>query len=86
MTVVITIVNVLFQFLTLLVFVHVLLGYFLSPYHPILRATGMVVEPLLKPIRKLIPSMGGLDLSPLVLILLLEVLGSVIVSLLRNLR
>ncbi len=30
-----------------------------------------VTEPLLRPIRRILPPMGGLDLSPLVLILLL---------------
>lgn len=32
-------------------------------------------EPLLRPIRRVLPSMSGLDLSPLVAILLLQVLG-----------
>lgn len=33
----------------------------------VLRVVTALTEPLLKPIRRLIPSVGGLDLSPIVL-------------------
>jgi YggT family protein len=33
------------------------------------QAVTAVTEPLLKPIRRLLPNMGGLDLSPIVLLL-----------------
>jgi len=35
------------------------------------RLTNAVTEPLLSPIRRVLPSLGGIDLSPLVLILLI---------------
>jgi YggT family protein len=38
--------------------------------------TYRVTEPVLRPIRRYLPAMGGLDLSPLVLILLLMFLQS----------
>ena len=40
----------------------------------IVRALDAATEPLLRPIRKFIPSFGGLDISPIVLILLLQAL------------
>jgi YggT family protein len=42
-----------------------------SPVQPILTA---LCEPLLRPIRRLIPAIGGLDLSPLWAIILLQAL------------
>ena len=33
------------------------------------QAIGAVTEPLLKPIRRLMPNLGGLDISPIVLLL-----------------
>jgi YggT family protein len=33
------------------------------------RLTSMITEPLLRPIRSVMPSLGGLDFSPVVLIL-----------------
>jgi YggT family protein len=40
--------------------------------HPVSRLLGQVCEPVLRPIRGVLPPIGGLDLSPLVAILLLQ--------------
>lgn len=40
---------------------------------------GRLTEPLLRPIRNLLPSMGGLDISPLILLLALQFLRTFIV-------
>ena len=40
----------------------------------IARGLDGVTDPLLRPIRRFIPSLGGMDLSPIVLILLLQAL------------
>jgi len=37
-------------------------------------ALGRLLEPLLRPIRQMLPDMGGIDLSPIVIILLLQFL------------
>jgi YggT family protein len=46
-----------------------------NPRNQVVRTVGFglyrLTEPLLRPIRQVLPSMGGLDLSPVVLILLL---------------
>jgi len=41
-------------------------------YHPILMIARSISEPLLAPARRLIPSIGGLDLSPIVTLLFLQ--------------
>jgi len=70
------------QFLWLLVFVSVILSYIMDPYHPVRRGIDNIVEPMLAPIRRFVPPMGGLDFSPLVLILLIQFLARIIVGLL----
>jgi YggT family protein len=44
-----------------------------DPSNPLVRMLVLVTEPVLKPIRKLVPprKLGGLDLSPMIAILLL---------------
>jgi YggT family protein len=74
------------QLLVLLVIVSVILSYFLDPYHPIRRSIDSVVEPMLAPIRRVVPLIGFLDLSPLILIILLQLLSNVLVSFLLSLR
>ncbi len=54
--------------LTLVVFVDVLLAFVLGPFHPARRALDAVVEPMLAPIRRIVPQAGGLDFSPAILI------------------
>ena len=45
---------------------------------PVQHVLNQLTDPLLKPIRRLIPLVGGIDLSPLVALLLLQVLAMVI--------
>ncbi len=61
------------------IFIFVLLSW-LAPdgYSPIGRLLGDLTEPLIRPLRRSLPALGGLDLSPLVAILLLSVLRMVL--------
>ena len=53
----------------------------LAPDHPIASFLHTVTEPLLGPIRQLLPDMGGLDLSPMVLLLAVRLLRGALFSL-----
>jgi YggT family protein len=57
-----------------------------DPYHPVwgplMRITYQATEPLLAPIRRLLPGMSGLDFSPLILLLILGFLRSVLLNML----
>ncbi len=44
--------------------------------HPAVRLLHRLTEPVLAPIRKVLPPMGGIDFSPLVLLIGLRVLAS----------
>ncbi len=46
----------------------------LPPHNPLVRWTALLTEPLLAPIRSILPAMGGLDFSPMVLLILLQIL------------
>jgi YggT family protein len=63
------------RILMMIVLADVIASYFLDPFHSIRRFLDNLVQPLLEPIRRLIPSAGVIDLSPLVLLILLEVIG-----------
>ncbi|HEB50630.1 MAG TPA: YggT family protein [Desulfobulbus sp.] len=55
-----------------------------DPYNPIVRFLVQATEPLLLRIRRVIPAMGGLDLSPMVLILAIVFLQSFLVPTLQQ--
>ena len=76
------VINALSQALVLIVFLSAILSFFMDPYHPVRRGVDNLVQPLLDPIRRIIPPVGGLDFSPLVLILLIQFIARIIIGLL----
>jgi YggT family protein len=75
------IINLLSQLITLLVILHVILSYFMSPFHAVRQAVDSIVEPLLAPIRRIMPQTGMLDFSPLVLIILVQIVARLLIGL-----
>ncbi len=45
-----------------------------DPYNPVVRLVAEITEPVMAPARKILPPMGGLDLSPVVVLLALQFL------------
>ena len=45
-----------------------------NPLNPIVRVLYMITEPVLAPVRRVIPPIGGLDLSPLVVFIGIRIL------------
>lgn len=74
-TFLINLINFLTQAMILVVIVSVILSYFMQPYHPVRRALDTIVEPLLTPIRRFVPLVGMIDFSPLILIILIELVS-----------
>jgi YggT family protein len=52
--------------------------------HPAIQLVAQITEPVMRPVRNLMPSMGGLDLSPIIVFLILNVLQVVIDNLQRG--
>ena len=46
--------------------------------HPLVSLVDSLTEPVLGPIRRTLPPMGGLDFSPMVLLLVLQVFRDVL--------
>jgi YggT family protein len=64
----------------LIVIVSTILSYFVDPYHPVRQGVDNLVRPLLEPIRKIVPPVGMLDFSPLVLIILIQVVSNLLTN------
>lgn len=56
-----------------------------DPYNPIVQFLYQATEPLLRPIRRRIGIMGGLDLSPMILLLVVVFLRGFVVATLYDL-
>jgi YggT family protein len=66
-----TIAWIVFQVLEYAVIIDVFLSYILRPDNVVRRTLDRIIEPLLMPIRKILPSVGGFDFSPVVLVLII---------------
>ena len=66
---------------SLVVFVAVILSWVQVPYNnPVSQFVNTLTEPLLGPIRRALPVMGGLDFSPMVLLIGLQILKGFVAS------
>ena len=78
-----TAILVIRNILELLVIVSVILSYVMDPYHPVRRQVDAIVDPMLMPIRRVVPLIGMLDISPIILIVLIRIVSNLIINLLR---
>ena len=74
MTVVVIFLQTLFRLLNLIILADIVVSFFLSPYHPVRNFLDKIVNPLLSPIRRIMPQTGIFDFSPIILIILLQVI------------
>jgi len=77
--------NIVAQLLSLFslaIFARAILSFFPmrpgSPIAPVAQFLYRITEPVLAPVRRALPSMGGLDLSPLVVILGIQILTGIL--------
>lgn len=78
----INVIQVTATVLSIVILVDVVLSFFMAPYHPLRQTLDSFVEPMLAPIRRIMPRTGMLDFSPLILLILIQVIESVLVQLL----
>ena len=70
MSAIAVVLKLLLGFVNFLVLARVIISWLnADPFNPIVRFVVESTEPLLRPIRKFVPPMGALDLTPMVLLL-----------------
>jgi len=79
-------IGMLANVLIILIFIWVIVSWILSPFHPLREALDRIVEPMLWPIRRVVPLAGNFDLSPMILMILIELVSRILVSLLSSVR
>lgn len=50
-----------------------------NPYHPAVTFLYKITEPVLEPVRRVIPSIGGIDVSPIVVFIVLHLIKRVFI-------
>lgn len=71
------VVCLLFTLLTIAIFLRAILSWFnMDPRSPLIQILDAITEPIMDPVRRIMPRLGMIDLSPLVVILLINVVIS----------
>jgi YggT family protein len=81
--VLLTIITTIANILSLVIIVNAILSWFLPPLHPIRETLDRILQPIYTPIRKIIPPLGMMDITPIVLLLLIYVVEQIAFTLLR---
>jgi YggT family protein len=74
------VINFIILIISLVVIAKILLSYFVAPYQPVRLFIDRIVDPMLRPSQRIIPPIGGLDISPIILLIIVQILGRLVVS------
>ena len=78
-------INVFLNLLLLLVLLRFLLQLVRADfYNPVSQAVAKLTNPLVVPLRRVIPGFGGFDIASLVLVLIAEMLGTIVLGLVHG--
>jgi YggT family protein len=78
------VVDIIFRILTIVVVVDVIMSYFLPPYNNVRIFLDRIVNPMLAPIRRIVPPVQMIDFSPIILLVILQVVEFIFVRLLSS--
>jgi YggT family protein len=77
----INIIQLAYWALFILMIVRIILSFTgMSPYHPFYQQVLRLTEPLLEPIRRILPPMGGLDFSPMIVLIAASFIQRILIS------
>lgn len=85
---VVTFLDLLFTILGFAIIARALLSWIqIDPYNPIIQVLFQITEPILAPLRRFIPPIGGMmDITPIVALIILQILQAIVDSAFRYYR
>jgi YggT family protein len=81
----VSLVQLVITLITILIIAQALISFTpLAPWHPVRRTLDQLTEPILRPFRNLMPNTGAIDFSPMVALIVIQILGQIIVVFIRS--
>lgn len=77
-------ISILADLLVLVIIINSLVSFFLSPYHSVRMALDRILEPFYTPIRRIVPPAGMFDFTPLILIIIIQILSYLLTAFLYS--
>ena len=77
----ISIIHIAFEILTYIIFIRVILSWFPhNPYQPLIKLIYQISNPILIPIRNFVSPIGGIDISPIIAIFIIQFIKNIILQ------
>jgi YggT family protein len=75
--------NLFFTILSLAIVARALVSWFpVDPYHPAVILLDQITEPFIAPLRRIVPPLGMMDITPIVALILIRVLQALVTAML----
>lgn len=79
---IVQVIDIIFEVLVWMIIARCVLSFVRhDPRQPIIRFVYDVTEPVMAPFRRLIPSAGGIDFSPIIAVLAIEFIRRIVIKL-----
>jgi YggT family protein len=86
MNALIDLIQLIFLLFNLLILARILMSWINpDPYSPIVQTINNLTEPILAPVRKVLPPAGMFDLSPMVVLIGAVIIEGLLISMIRSL-
>ncbi len=79
------VISVTANILVAVVFIWAILSWVAPPYNPIRELLDRIVEPMVAPIRRILPASGPVDFSPILLIVLIILAARILTGIILSL-
>jgi len=80
-------VSLLFWALELAILIRVLMSWIRpNPYNPFVQVIYQITEPIMGPLRRIIPPLGMIDITPMVALIILQIVREIVLSAIRSLH
>ena len=77
--IVLTFITIIYWAITILIFVRVVLSWVRAGSYEFREMNYRLTEPILAPVRNLLPATAGLDLSPMIVLILLSLIYRILI-------
>ncbi len=85
MGLIINFVDLLFTLLTFAIIARAIVSWLpIDRYHPLIQFLDSITEPILAPLRRYVPMVGMMDITPIVALILLQIIQTILLRVLSG--